>query len=586
MLGHKPPCGSECLITPTDSLAGGATCYFCHAGMLEIAVPIEVNLGLADRKWLRPTAIFWGGQCAVRDASEMKVFFRHLSQATGVPPEKYCEAYRSQKRYDKKTIQRMEFELVDLGKAISTFVSQAYHLQEHLKSSDTIGVFSNAIAKDLTKTSGQQDSRGASATLQAMLENPVRQFVRAYRLGASVIYRLEFGDNPNRPCRAIPFVGAPQPDLRPIDVDTSLLEFSAQEYTTRKARVISATQAREDASIRRLVGAAVGEMKASAVCLVPFQGVRTAPHVWVSTEDQQRPWYVGTHELQPEFASIFAYTAVRLSSSMDIHDLLRETEEHKQHLEAKEHELRQGRAKTQSLIFSMAHLVSRPILELDLASMALVSNPHSPYMRDHFRSCLFELRRAARGFQSFVLLTTGEDQAKLSEPSNIDVLAVVETAIKRIDSLSRLKRRPLNLLIQDVLKEDHPYTWARQDAVTEIIENLLHNAIKYSLGGRPVDIQVARSSSGTEVSITSYGCPIPPDERDRIFDLGYRSLRARTHEVEGSGIGLWVARKRAEMEGATLALQESEPFGFVDGYHGQKIPRHRNVFRLTLRPAR
>ncbi len=57
--------------------------------------------------------------------------------------------------------------------------------------------------------------------------------------------------------------------------------------------------------------------------------------------------------------------------------------------------------------------------------------------------------------------------------------------------------------------------------------------------------------------VTNTGPEIAPDERDRIFDRFYRSDPARTRRVDGTGLGLSLAREIARAHGGDLVLAAS-----------------------------
>ena len=102
--------------------------------------------------------------------------------------------------------------------------------------------------------------------------------------------------------------------------------------------------------------------------------------------------------------------------------------------------------------------------------------------------------------------------------------------------------------------------------IYEAIANVVDNAIKYAPGS-PIEIFVGRAAGGVEITIRDHGPGIAAADRDLIFDRFYRgTLRV---DVEGSGLGLPIARRAIERAGGTLALAETSESG--------------TAFRLTLR---
>ncbi len=94
--------------------------------------------------------------------------------------------------------------------------------------------------------------------------------------------------------------------------------------------------------------------------------------------------------------------------------------------------------------------------------------------------------------------------------------------------------------------------------VYEALANLVDNAIKYAPGSS-IDVRVVRAPGGVDVLITDRGPGIDPADRELIFDRFYRgTLRV---DVEGSGLGLPIAKRAIARAGGSLALVTTSPSG-------------------------
>jgi len=98
-----------------------------------------------------------------------------------------------------------------------------------------------------------------------------------------------------------------------------------------------------------------------------------------------------------------------------------------------------------------------------------------------------------------------------------------------------------------------PHATIHGDAtrLTELINNLLDNAIRYSRDDGRVTVRVA--SQPPRVSVSDDGPLIPVDERERVFERFHRLLG--TH-ADGSGLGLAIVQEIATLHGARIALSE------------------------------
>ena len=87
------------------------------------------------------------------------------------------------------------------------------------------------------------------------------------------------------------------------------------------------------------------------------------------------------------------------------------------------------------------------------------------------------------------------------------------------------------------------------DAVSQIVVNLIDNAVKYAADGKQLDVRVA--ADGT-VIVADRGPGIPKRDRERVFERFYRCDDSLAAKSSGSGLGLSIARRLAEGMGGHL----------------------------------
>ncbi len=104
------------------------------------------------------------------------------------------------------------------------------------------------------------------------------------------------------------------------------------------------------------------------------------------------------------------------------------------------------------------------------------------------------------------------------------------------------------------------------------IENLVHNAIKYSRPGGAVHLQVRRSGEFGVLEVRDSGIGIPPEFLANLFVEFARAANARRHTGEGTGLGLAIVKEVAEAHGgrveAESRLDEGSTFRLVLPLHG------------------
>ena len=90
---------------------------------------------------------------------------------------------------------------------------------------------------------------------------------------------------------------------------------------------------------------------------------------------------------------------------------------------------------------------------------------------------------------------------------------------------------------------EHPvYTQASQDHITQVIYNLLDNAVKFCPQGGNLGFQIKEGSNKAYISISNDGETIPPEELPLVFDRFHKLDKSRSQNREGWGLGLYIVK--------------------------------------------
>ena len=93
--------------------------------------------------------------------------------------------------------------------------------------------------------------------------------------------------------------------------------------------------------------------------------------------------------------------------------------------------------------------------------------------------------------------------------------------------------------------------------LSNIISNLIDNAIKYSRDSVHIDITAKATDEGTEIRFRDNGIGIAPDKQKHIFDKFYRVPTGNVHNVKGYGLGLYYAKTMVEKHGGTIEVSST-----------------------------
>ena len=88
--------------------------------------------------------------------------------------------------------------------------------------------------------------------------------------------------------------------------------------------------------------------------------------------------------------------------------------------------------------------------------------------------------------------------------------------------------------------------WADQEAVQEILDNLVDNAVKYTPEGGRIRVGWQAENGEVCLQVEDSGIGIPEHDLPRIFERFYRVDKARSRELGGTGLGLSIVKHLAQ----------------------------------------
>ena len=153
--------------------------------------------------------------------------------------------------------------------------------------------------------------------------------------------------------------------------------------------------------------------------------------------------------------------------------------------------------------------------------------------------------------------TSIEDILTLSDSENIEMLEETDCILVCAELCDTYKK--LNKEVNFTFNEDDCTLLAKPRWIVRAVSNLLDNAIKYGKG-LPIDVTVSRRYDSVIISITDYGCGIPRDEQDKIFQNRYR---VKDLNKDGYGIGLSLVSHVCDLCGGFVWLESEEEKGSV-----------------------
>ena len=138
----------------------------------------------------------------------------------------------------------------------------------------------------------------------------------------------------------------------------------------------------------------------------------------------------------------------------------------------------------------------------------------------------------------------------------VSVSELIDEAIRKVQSMAEKKHITITKLIGDLK------CMGNRVSLVDLIVILLDNAIKYSLDGKYVDVQVKKTDGSMYILVKDNGIGIGPNDLPHVFDRFYRGDTSRSKTAAGGfGLGLSIAKKIAENHHGSITVDSKENTG-------------------------
>lgn len=169
-----------------------------------------------------------------------------------------------------------------------------------------------------------------------------------------------------------------------------------------------------------------------------------------------------------------------------------------------------------------------------------------------------QTRRLSRLVEEILLFAATRERRERYELRNLEVHDVVDAALSATTDLVEAS----GFTVETDVPDDLPRVRGDLGALSQCLQNLITNALKYSESDRWIGIRAHFDNGGAgsaqvRISVSNHGIGIAPEDLPRVFEPFYRGSRARTAQIHGTGLGLALAKSIAEaMDGLLTASSD------------------------------
>lgn len=121
---------------------------------------------------------------------------------------------------------------------------------------------------------------------------------------------------------------------------------------------------------------------------------------------------------------------------------------------------------------------------------------------------------------------------------------------------TRAEDKKLDMDVQ--LPEVHMTVTADPDSITQVLYNLLDNAVKFADEGSTITVALWKQNGKAYVSVKDHGDTIPADDLPLVFDRFHKSDRSRSKDRDGVGLGLYLVKSILDSHNEDIAVTSSD----------------------------
>ena len=213
----------------------------------------------------------------------------------------------------------------------------------------------------------------------------------------------------------------------------------------------------------------------------------------------------------------------------------------------------------QSFVANVSHELRSPLTSMKGFLEAMMDGTIPPEEHDHYIDIvLSETRRMTAMVNDLLDLARIESGIITVNYEVFDINELIRRTLITFEARISEKRMELDVRFST----EQAYVYADSNQISQVLRNLIDNAIKYSPEGRTLVVSTYALRKEVYVTIRDTGMGIPAEDVPHIFDRFYKVEKAHTPSPQvGSGLGLAIVKKIIEAHGQSITVKSARGKG-------------------------
>lgn len=143
-----------------------------------------------------------------------------------------------------------------------------------------------------------------------------------------------------------------------------------------------------------------------------------------------------------------------------------------------------------------------------------------------------------------------------------NLVQVIEDELRQLSTSAKSR----NVLFKFVKPDSFPILMLDETKIRQVVMNFLDNALYYTPNGGRVEVELIINDKSVSCTVTDTGLGVPKEEQKNLFTKFYRAQNAKNMRPDGTGLGLYMARKVIVAQGGAILFNSIEGQGSTFGF--------------------
>ena len=209
-------------------------------------------------------------------------------------------------------------------------------------------------------------------------------------------------------------------------------------------------------------------------------------------------------------------------------------------------------------VADVSHELKTPITSIMGYADTLLEGEYDKETQERFLNVIAkEARRMAKLVTDLLTLSRYDTKKIKTEKTEFDLGELVKSCQEKVELEIMKKHHHVECFVT----ADVPLVYADKYGVERVVLNILTNSIKYTQENGTIKIYVGFVYNDAYIKIIDNGIGIPEKDLSRIFERFYRVDKARTREMGGTGLGLYIAKEILDQNGGSIDIKSEQGVG-------------------------